>query len=106
MGYVRLAPRAQKPGRELCTGPPAKPHAVLVRDYFAAPVPTILRLLQTESIATGDLQPSTRILDSFWLILSGALQESFLRLAHIVKRERPRFNEVGHDGAAPASEQA
>ena len=45
-------------------------------------------------------------LDSLVFLLSGELQESFLRLAHIVKGERARFNQVGHDGPAPASEQA
>src|ERR1041384_4246214 len=86
--------------------PRAKPHGVLVRDYFAAPVSTIPRVLQTESIATGDSQAPKGILDSFWLILSGELQEICLRLSHIVKGERARFNQVGHNGPAPASEQA
>src|SRR5262245_7300033 len=83
--------------------PRAKPRAVLVRDSFAAPEPAIPQLLQTESTATGDLQTPTRILDSFWFILPGELQESFLRLANIVKGEFVRFNQVGHDGSASAA---
>src|SRR5437764_12257592 len=85
--------------------PPAKSRAVLGRDYFAAVVSTIRRVLQRGRIATGDWQAPTRIPDSFWFLLSAELQKSFLRVAHIVKGERARFNQVGHDGPAPASEQ-
>src|SRR5215469_14672887 len=86
--------------------PPAIPHGALVRDYFAVLVSAIRQVLPAESIATSDLQAMKRTLDSFWLILSGELQESFLRLAHIIKSERARFNQMGHDGPAPAAEQS
>src|SRR5579871_4675008 len=86
--------------------PQAKPHGVPGRDCFAAPVSATPRAQQIESIATGDWPSPRRIPDSFWFLLSGELQESLLRLAHIVEGERTRFNQVGHDGSAPASEQA
>ena len=89
-----------------CTMPPAKPHAVFVRDYFAASVPTIPRLLQTESIATGDLQAVTSMPGSLWSFLSGEFQESSLCLADIAQCESAGFDEVSHDGPASAPEHA
>src|SRR6185369_16089258 len=86
--------------------PPAKPHGVPLRDSFAALVSAIPPAPQTEPIATGDSQAPTYVLNSFWSILPGEFQQSSLRLAHILEGERTRFNEVRHDGSAPASEQA
>src|ERR1700734_3144239 len=105
IGPDRPVLRARTAPPKICTTRPATPNDARGHDSFAAPVSAVPLLLQTESIATDDLQTATSMLNSFWFILSGEFQERRLRFAHILKSERAGFNQVGHDRPAPPSKQ-
>src|SRR5690242_20052842 len=93
-------------GRETCMMQPPTAHGALAHDYSAVAMSAIPRPQQIESTATGDLPTARNMQHSFWFLLFGKFQESFLCLAHIVQRESAGFDEVSHDGPASASEQA